>query len=53
MFSLVITTAIKQMIRAVIFGAKLTTAKPLINITTEEREAKAQLEKKKKEDSPF
>jgi hypothetical protein len=38
----VITTAIKQMIRAVIFGAKLTTAKPLVNITTEERETKAQ-----------
>jgi uncharacterized protein (DUF697 family) len=36
----VITNAIKQMVRAVLFGAKLTTSKPLIEASTEIREAR-------------
>jgi len=36
----VITTAIKQMVRGVLFGAELTTAKPLQNAALEVREAR-------------
>lgn len=34
-----ITTALKQMVKAVLFGAKITTAKPVIDKSLEEREA--------------
>src|SRR6188472_47668 len=37
-----ITATIKQMIRTVLFGAKLTTSKPLQNINLEAREALVQ-----------
>lgn len=37
-----ITTAIKQMVRGVLFGSKLTTAKPLVNVSAREREIKVQ-----------
>jgi hypothetical protein len=37
-----ITTAIKQMVRGVLFGSKLTTAKPLVNVSARERETKVQ-----------
>src|SRR5438552_6127247 len=36
----IITTAIKQMIRAVLFGAELTTGKSLQNVSLEVREAR-------------
>jgi len=36
----VITSAIKHMVRAVLFGSQLTTSKPLKNVSSEEREAK-------------
>jgi hypothetical protein len=35
---LVMTTAIKQMTRAIIFGSDITTRKPLVDISLEERE---------------
>src|SRR5690348_8722296 len=38
----VITTTIKQMIRVVLFGAELTTSKPLQNASLEVREARAE-----------
>jgi uncharacterized protein (DUF697 family) len=38
----VITSAIKQMVRAVLFGAKLTTSKPLQNASHDVREAKVE-----------